>query len=162
MVSRCTDQYRHYIGHGPVLTILFAETGNRRVEKPLYLPSLGITLEAGSYICMPANLIHRDPEFYHNPDSFDGYRFYNAISGHNNSKRSIASTTEYMPFGVGPQICPGRLLGVRLSQLILAKILQNYDLRKIEEDKPFHHFFFKGKFPNPEIEMSAKARNMEK
>ncbi|CAH2105998.1 unnamed protein product [Euphydryas editha] len=70
----------------------------------------------GEYISIPAWPIHRDPEFYPNPDKFDPERF----SPEN--KHKINPFT-YMPFGIGPRNCIGSRFALCECKVMLYQIL---------------------------------------
>lgn len=60
-----------------------------------------IKLEKGDDIFIPVVAIHRDPEYYPEPDRFDPERFSDERKG------SIQAGT-YLPFGSGPRNCIGK------------------------------------------------------
>jgi cytochrome P450 len=60
--------------------IVTAVAMQRNVRKE-YKFSDGAVLPAGSKIGAVSLILHRDPEVYENPDTFDGFRFYQAEPG---------------------------------------------------------------------------------
>lgn len=52
-------------------------------------------------VLIPVWGLHRDPEYFPNPDNFDPERF------NERNKSKIVDYT-YIPFGEGPRICIGR------------------------------------------------------
>lgn len=61
-----------------------------------------IPIKKGELVLLPFYQLHRDPEYWPNPEKFDPYRFSEE------NKDSIVSGT-YLPFGLGPRACIGRL-----------------------------------------------------
>lgn len=64
-----------------------------RGEKPAHLP-------AGSICIIPILGVHRDPNYYANPEKFDPERF-------SYENRKNINPLTYMPFGSGPRNCIG-------------------------------------------------------
>jgi len=63
------------------------------------------------------------------PDKFNPERF-----SAENAKNIVPYT--YLPFGLGPHICPGQKFALTEAKIILAKILQKYTLQLVEGEKP--------------------------
>lgn len=104
-------------------------TFNRRVVKNIQLSD--ITLPAGSYITMPSDAVARDPEIYENPETFDGFRFYDKrMSSRADANRHQFATTgpESLAFGYGKTACPGRFFATAQIKVVLANILLDYDI----------------------------------
>lgn len=59
-----------------------------------------IQLNHGDLICIPVVGIHRDPQFYPNPDQFDPERF-------SDERKHTIQPFTYLPFGSGPRNCIG-------------------------------------------------------
>ncbi|KAF3074455.1 Cytochrome P450 monooxygenase afvE [Trichoderma lentiforme] len=106
--------------NGPTL---FSVT--RSVLKPFQLKS-GLTLRPGNIITSPSWMIHRDEDNYPKAHEFDPYRFYDEATNSATTKATTASNT-FLAYGYGSQMCPGRYLGVRMTQIIFAKLLMRYD-----------------------------------
>jgi cytochrome P450 len=81
---------------------------------------------AGSVMIMNAYLTHRLPDYWSEPDTFKPERF-------DEEKRSARFT--YYPFGGGPRRCIGSGLALMEMQLMLAMIVQRYDV-DVLTDKP--------------------------
>ncbi|PNP50308.1 hypothetical protein THARTR1_09016 [Trichoderma harzianum] len=106
--------------NGPTL---FSVT--RSVLKPFQLKS-GLALRPGNIITSPSWMIHRDEENYPKADEFNPYRFYDETTNSATTKATTASNT-FLAYGYGSQMCPGRFLGIRMTQIIFAKLLMRYD-----------------------------------
>lgn len=59
--------------------------------------------EQGDLAIIPVAAIHRDPKYFPNPEKFDPERF-----GDENKGNIIPYS--YIPFGVGPRNCMGKIL----------------------------------------------------
>lgn len=65
------------------------------------IPDTNIVIEEGTTVAIPTMSIHRDPEYFPEPDKFDPERFSDI------NKAKIPQYV-YMPFGEGPRICIGK------------------------------------------------------
>lgn len=77
-----------------------AGTIQRMCNKKYTIPETGTVIEYGTRVFVSVLGLHRDPEYYPEPDKFDPERFSDENKG------SIRSYT-YIPFGEGPRICIG-------------------------------------------------------
>ena len=64
------------------------------------VPGTGVRIEKGTVVLIPSFSIHRDPEYYSDPDNFDPERF----SPRNNNN---SNNPPFLPFGSGPRLCIG-------------------------------------------------------
>ncbi|KAK5988147.1 Cytochrome P450 monooxygenase verB [Cladobotryum mycophilum] len=106
--------------NGPTL---FSVT--RSVLQPMQLKS-GLSLRPGTIISSPSWLIHNDEDNYAKANEFNPYRFYDEATNTATTKATTASN-KFLAYGYGSQMCPGRFLGVRMTQILFAKILMKYD-----------------------------------
>lgn len=83
----------------------------------------GITIPAG--MCIQGNVwaLHRDEEYWADPENFNPERF----SAEN--KHDIYPYS-YLPFGAGPRSCIGQRFAVMEIKVALARILQNFNFSK--------------------------------
>lgn len=102
----------------------------------------GLVLPAGSHIAFTSDAVNRDPQIYTNPDEFDGFRFYRlrtakaatddssaSLSANETKHQFVTATTEYQNWGAGGHACPGRFFASNEIKLMLAYVLQNYEVR---------------------------------
>ena len=89
--------------------------------------------EIGGYYVAPGTVIaiciytlHRHPAFWNTPEVFDPERF----SPENSAGRNKFS---YIPFSAGPRQCIGNTFGLMEAQLVLACILQRFELHLLPE-----------------------------
>lgn len=69
--------------------------------------------------------IHKDPELWNEPTSFQPERF----------ESGKIEAYKLMPFGVGRRACPGAGLAQRLVSLTLASLIQCFEWERISEEK---------------------------
>lgn len=69
-------------------------------------------------------LIHRHKEYWQRPDDFDPSRF-------SEKKEGAALRDSFLPFGMGPRVCIGTAFAMQEAVLILATILNKYDVRPV-------------------------------
>lgn len=86
----------------------------------------GITFKPGMCVKIPLVAIHRDPEFFPEPEKYDPERFMPE------NKDSIRPFT-YMPFGAGPRNCVGMRLGMLQVKTFLACLLQRVKLERCSD-----------------------------
>ena len=136
-------------------------TFQRTARKTISLAD-GTEIPEGSTVFSPANAINFDPVLYPDPETFDGLRFYKLrhASPENEKKFQLTSITkEQMQFGMGRHACPGRSIASHQVKLILAHLLDKYDLRlKNGEGRPKTVLFQTNQFPDPQGEMLFKNR----
>nr|AIW79992.1 cytochrome P450 CYP6FU1 [Nilaparvata lugens] len=99
----------------PILMVIF-----RKCEKAYRLPDGGL-IEPGINVMIPSSAIHYDPKFYPDPEKFDPERF----SEENKSQRHQGS---YLPFGIGPRICPAWQFAILELKVFVARIVSKYEL----------------------------------
>ena len=79
----------------------------------------GFEIRKGTIVFLPMYELHRNPEFWHNPLSFDPSHF----TPENVKNRPKFA---YLPFGAGPRICIGQQFALIEMQLILASLLKRF------------------------------------
>ncbi len=103
--------------------------GNRIASMDLDLQ--GCPVSAGSRVMLSYYLTHRDKETWVSVDQFNPDQF----DRQNLPERSPFS---YLPFGGGPRNCIGAAFAQIESRLVLARILQNFDLELISQPVSKH------------------------
>jgi len=88
----------------------------------------GYTIETGSLVFIPIFLVHRDPRWYDDPDTFRPERWTEEFE--QNLPRFA-----YLPFGGGPRICIGNSFAQMEANLILATIAGRYQMRLLEPNQ---------------------------
>ncbi|KAI2474237.1 cytochrome P450 9e2-like [Diabrotica virgifera virgifera] len=82
---------------------------------------VALHLPEKSSVWLPIIGIHRDPEFYPDPEKFDPERF----SDENKHK---INPYAYLPFGLGPRNCIGSRFALLEIKIVFFHLLQNFEL----------------------------------
>lgn len=111
-----------------IMIIFFSETMRkyppapvflRKCTKPYPIPETNIVIPEGLSVLIPCYGLHRDPEYFPDPERFDPDRF----SEENKSK--IWDCT-YIPFGDGPRNCIGKKDAVATNNIQMHVIHNSY------------------------------------
>ena len=82
-------------------------------------------IQPGSQVSLPIFLTHRDARWFDRPDDFVPHRF-------TGEGEELWPACAYAPFGAGPRACIGRGFAMLEGVLVLAALLQKYQLRLAE------------------------------
>ncbi len=85
-----------------------------------------IFVPKGTYITIPIQAVHRDPDNFENPNDFNPERFFPQ------NKNKIKSGT-YLAFADGPRNCIGMKFALSETKFCLAKLLKRYKFEKCSE-----------------------------
>jgi cytochrome P450 len=88
---------------------------------------LGREIPAGALVLVPFWLMHRDPRRWERPEVFDPSRFLDGPE---------PDRFAYLPFGLGPHVCIGAQLAMTESVLVIARLLQAFDLQRVDDARP--------------------------
>lgn len=80
-----------------------------------------VHLNPGDVVFISINGIHRDPQYFPNPDTFDPERFSDE------NKENIKPYT-YMPFGLGPRNCIGSRFAILEIKTIFFYMLSKFNI----------------------------------
>ncbi|NXC58857.1 CP3AL protein, partial [Aleadryas rufinucha] len=86
----------------------------------------GVTIPKGVVVTIPPYVLHRDPEYWPNPDEFRPERFSKE------NKESIDPYT-YLPFGAGPRNCIGMRFALLSLKVAIASLLQHFTFQTCKE-----------------------------
>lgn len=92
----------------------------RKCTKPYPIPETNIVIPEGLSVLIPCYGLHRDPEYFPDPERFDPDRF----SEENKSK--IWDCT-YIPFGDGPRNCIGMRFAMIQAKIALSLTIRNFN-----------------------------------
>jgi cytochrome P450 len=81
----------------------------------------GYPIRRGQQVNLVPYLVHRDPRWFAEPETFDPDRFLPEA-------RARRHPMAYSPFGAGPRMCIGKGLAMMEGTLILASLLQRFTL----------------------------------
>ncbi|XP_006997398.3 cytochrome P450 3A25 [Peromyscus maniculatus bairdii] len=86
----------------------------------------GVFIPKGTIVMVPTYPLHRDPEYWPEPEEFRPERF---------SKENKGSINPYvyLPFGNGPRNCIGMRFALISMKLAVVRVLQNFTLQPCEE-----------------------------
>ncbi|KAL2147461.1 hypothetical protein VTI28DRAFT_9361 [Corynascus sepedonium] len=103
----------------------------------------------GAFLMLDMAGTHRDPELYPEPDKYNAWRFsrereaYEAKPAEEKSDTEeamrikklgmVTTSPEYLPFSHGRHACPGRFFVAHELKMILAYLVQNYELKPLAE-----------------------------
>ncbi|XP_031629073.1 probable cytochrome P450 6d5 [Contarinia nasturtii] len=107
----------------PVLPMI-----NRKCVKEYRIPGTDNVIEEGVEVYMSVIGMHRDEQFYDEPNKFDPMRLDDEV-GKNLVNRP------YIPFGDGPRNCIGMRLGKLQTKVGLISMLQNFNYELDERHK---------------------------
>ena len=82
-----------------------------------------LIIEKGTYISLPIFLLHHNPEYWPNPDTFDPERF-------NPNNEQSYPTFAYLPFVEGPRNCIGKRYALLVAKMTLIVILKDLQFKK--------------------------------
>jgi cytochrome P450 len=104
-----------------------------RIRPPVWLMSRvpldddeigGFRIPAGSQVLISSLVSHRHPDFWDNPEGFDPERF--------TPERSDARPKHaWFPFSGGPHQCIGGYFGLMEMQIVIARVLQRFELQLV-------------------------------
>lgn len=89
----------------------------------------GYPIPAGSVVAPMPYTIHRHPEFWSEPETFDPERF-------TPERMAGQHKLAWLPFGSGQRICIGKDFAIMEGQLVLASIVQRYDMTAVSVQAP--------------------------
>ncbi|KAJ2952226.1 hypothetical protein O0L34_g4503 [Tuta absoluta] len=95
---------------------------SRKCARQYNIPNTNLTIDEGVWILLPVHAMHRDKQYFENPEKFNPERF------HSNNVANIQKYA-YLPFGEGPRACIGERLGLMQSMAGLAAILSRYTVK---------------------------------
>nr|XP_018899928.1 PREDICTED: cytochrome P450 6B4-like [Bemisia tabaci]XP_018899929.1 PREDICTED: cytochrome P450 6B4-like [Bemisia tabaci] len=93
------------------------------------------TFKKGERIIVDTYSIHRDPEYFENPNVFDPDRF----SPKNRDTKSIDA---FLGFGKGPRKCPGNNVGLLIASTLIGSLVHKYEVRPHSHTQQMDAFDF--------------------
>ncbi len=110
----------------------------------------GYLIPAGTRVMYSIYLSHRHQAYWPEPDEFRPERF-------DRSGRAEQPPFTYVPFGGGPRNCIGAAFALVESKVVLARILQHFDLQLVDQNvKPYMGATLE---PHPGVLMRVSRRS---
>lgn len=124
----------------PYLEAVVKESLRLHPSAPLLLPRCpaqactvgGYIIPKGAKVFLNAWAIHRDPQFWDNPNEFKPERFLSDAKKLDYSGNNF----HYIPFGSGRRMCAGLRLGERMLMHVLATFLHMFHWEVPDGEKP--------------------------
>ncbi|KAL4338559.1 hypothetical protein AHAS_Ahas12G0222300 [Arachis hypogaea] len=127
-----------HISKLPFLTAVIKETLRLHPPGPLLVSHKahedvemsGFMIPKNAQVLVNIWAMGKDPSIWENPNEFMPERFLDSkidIHGHD---------FEFIPFGSGRRICPGLPLAYRSAHIVLASLLNGYDWKLANGEKP--------------------------
>ncbi|GBO37588.1 Cytochrome P450 3A18, partial [Araneus ventricosus] len=92
------------------------------------LGDTGIVIPKGTTVTVPIYAMHRDPEFFPDPEKFDPDRF-------SPEERAKRNPYTFMPFGGGPRNCVGMRFALVEVKVCLAYVLSHFKIKRCSKTK---------------------------
>ncbi|MDL1310912.1 cytochrome P450 [Yersinia pestis] len=86
----------------------------------------GVLISKGTVVMIPSYVLHRDPQYWPEPEEFRPERF-------SKKNKDDINPYIYMPFGNGPRNCIGMRFALMNMKLALVKVLQNFSFQTCKE-----------------------------
>ncbi|XP_036597172.1 cytochrome P450 3A8-like [Trichosurus vulpecula] len=86
----------------------------------------GLTIPKGTVVMTPSFVLHRDPEYWPEPEEFRPERF-------SKEKRENMNPYVYLPFGAGPRNCIGKRFALMNIKVAISRLLQEFSFRTCKE-----------------------------
>jgi cytochrome P450 len=166
-LARARDEVDQVLGYDPpsadqlaglvFLEQVFKETlrlyppihvGNRFVTTDLSVE--GYTIPAGTRVMCSIYLTHRSAQYWEKPTSFMPERFAE-------DQQDMRAPLTYVPFGAGPRNCIGAAFAQVEAKVVLARLLQTFDLDLVSDD--VHPHMGATLEPRPGVTMHVRRRN---
>ena len=82
-----------------------------------------LIIEKGVYINIPIFFLHRNPEYWPNPEKFDPERF-------DPKNEQAYPKCAYLPFGEGPRNCAGKRMALLVAKMALLAIMRDLQFKR--------------------------------
>nr|AAI09441.1 Cytochrome P450, family 3, subfamily A, polypeptide 65 [Danio rerio] len=114
----------------------------------------GLLIPKDLVVMVPTYALHRDPDYWSEPESFKPERFTKG------NKESI-DPYMYMPFGLGPRNCIGMRFAQVTMKLAIVEILQRFDVSVCDETQVPLELGFNGLLsPKDPIKLKLQPRKL--
>ncbi|KAF8631768.1 hypothetical protein AX15_002204 [Amanita polypyramis BW_CC] len=121
----------------------------------------GTVIPPGIILAVAAHSTHLDDEIYPDAKTFDGFRFAKTRTENvsTTSQQMVSPSLEFIPFGLGRHMCPGRFFTVIVLKVMMTHILLNYDIKMEKEgERPADSWFGTDNLPSSSGKVLFKKR----
>jgi cytochrome P450 len=140
-------------------TINFLLVSLKRVAVKDFTFSDGTTIPRGSFVSVSTHNAHFNDKVYEDPLRFDGFRFSNMREGSAKKVGMVSPSQNYLTFGLGRHVCPGRYFAACELKLMFAHIITTYDVKlEIEGVRPPDMWVMTSCIPNPKASVLFRKR----
>ncbi|XP_044731389.1 cytochrome P450 6k1-like [Chrysoperla carnea] len=94
---------------------------DREAMSTYTFPGTDLTIDKGTPVIISLTGLHRDPQYFENPEVYDPERF-------NDENKSKFPPFAYIPFGEGPRNCVGARFGMVATKVGLVHILKDFEV----------------------------------
>ncbi|KAF2244930.1 cytochrome P450 [Trematosphaeria pertusa] len=136
----------------------------RKVMQPFVLPS-GAQIPVGNLIAVPQQAVLRNGEIYHDPESFNPFRYLSAEGKlhHGGFTTRYTDVNSAYPYWGSPRKpCPGRWYVSETMKLALLHLIFNYDFKLAKERSPRSFFWTTALVPRMDTRVLLKERETTK
>ncbi|CAH0386838.1 unnamed protein product [Bemisia tabaci] len=92
----------------------------RVCTEDITLAGTDCTLKKGQRVIFSPYSVHRDPQYFGDPDKFDPDRF---------SSKNVDGIDAFLAFGKGPRKCPGKNVGLLMGSALIGSLVHKYEVR---------------------------------
>ncbi|KAF1942790.1 putative cytochrome P450 [Clathrospora elynae] len=125
----------------------------------------GVKIPQGTQLCVASGAIAADPQLFHHPERFDGWRYYNKRlnPAEENRHQFTSVDRDSMHFGYGTHACPGRFFTSNEVKMIVIHFLLKYDLAfRPGEGRPKNMTHDEMIFPNLAARILIRERETQR
>ncbi|KAK7468967.1 hypothetical protein VKT23_003466 [Stygiomarasmius scandens] len=121
----------------------------------------GTFIPKGTVIASSMYSTHLDERIYPNAHTFDPWRFVNTNGKSDPGKAYTGTSAEFLSFGAGKHVCPGRFFAANELKAMLAHIVTTYDVKleaKANGVRPPNEYIGTSVIPNTSAHVLFRRR----
>lgn len=100
----------------------------RQTQSEYKIPDSELSIPGNIFIAIPFYSLHRDEEYFPDPETFDPDRF-------SEENKSLITPFTYMPFGDGPRNCLGVRFALMQIRIAVITLIKSYKFSLTERSK---------------------------
>ncbi|KAF9879230.1 cytochrome p450 [Colletotrichum karsti] len=134
----------------------------RKVMSDITLAN-GLRIPKGARIALPTGAINMDSQFFEDPETFDGFRYYRLRMESEEARKSSQMVTvgkKDLTWGYGRHACPGRYIAEVAMKLLIIEYIVRYDISLPDgiKERPKNIEFEGLVIPDPNWELVFQSR----